>query len=266
MSIPIKNEDKRIIHLPVTNILPSPYQPKTTIDMPSLRMLAKSIEAYGILQPITVRIINGRTYELVNGERRWRAAKLAGLSTIPAIVVNVSDSEAAILAIIENTQNQELNFFEEAKAYEDIMEDYDLSIDEMAEKTGQSPMYISNKLKLLSLPDSIKKLIIENKLSENHAHAFLKIPTKSVLEEVVLKTINEELGLKKTELLIENTLKDLCEPGSESALRKKFGDVRIISNTAKKAVELMKRSGVKANYDVDETEEYFKITVTIPYK
>jgi len=259
-------DENRIIHIPITNILPSPYQPRTTFDMTSLRELAQSIKTYGILQPVTVRIINGRTYELVSGERRWRAAKLAGLDTIPAITVNVNDNDAAIIALIENLQRQNLNFFEEAEGYNNIMEDYNITQEELALKVGKSQSSISNKLRLLRLPDNIRKLILENELTERHARAFLKIPSRPIMEEIVHKTINESLSVKKTEQLIEDTLEALRVSGAETSIRKKFGDVRIINNTVRKAVELMKKSGVEADYDVEQTDECFKIIVTIPYK
>ncbi len=259
-------DENRIIHIPVTNILPSPYQPRTTFDMTSLRELAQSIESYGILQPVTVRIINGRTYELVSGERRWRAAKLAGLDTIPAIVINVNDNDAAIMALVENLQRQSHNFFEEAEGYNNIMEDYSITQEELALKVGKSQSAISNKLRLLRLPERIRKLILENSLTERHARAFLKIPSTAVMEEIVHKTINEALSVKRTEQVIEETLKELREAGAENSIRKKFGDVRIINNTVIKAVELMKKSGVEADYDVEQTEDCFKIIVTIPYK
>ena len=130
----INPDENKIIYIPVTNILPSPYQPRTSFDMTSLRELAQSIKTYGILNPVTVRIINGRTYELVSGERRWRAAKLAGLENIPAITVNVNDNDAAIIALVENLQRQDLNFFEEAEGYNNIMEDYNITQEELAEK------------------------------------------------------------------------------------------------------------------------------------
>lgn len=262
----INPDENKIIYIPVTNILPSPYQPRTTFDMTSLRELAQSIKTYGILNPVTVRIINGRTYELVSGERRWRAAKLAGLENIPAITVNVNDNDAAIIALVENLQRQDLNFFEEAEGYNNIMEDYNITQEELAYKVGKSQSAISNKLRLLRLPDSIRKLILENELTERHARAFLKIPSKSVMEEIVHRTINESLSVKKTEQLIDATLEELREAGAETAIRKKFGDVRIINNTVKKAVELMKKSGVEADYDVEQTDECFRIIVTIPYK
>lgn len=259
-------DENRIVHIPITNILPSPYQPRSVFDGSSLRELAQSIKSYGVLQPITVRVINGRTYELVTGERRWRAAKMAALTSIPAIIVNVNDRDAALMTLIKSLNRQNLNLFEEAEGYRNIMEDYDLTAEDIAIKTGKSPAAITQKLRLLYLPENIRRLITENGLSEGHARAFLRIPDTVIMEEAVHKAIDEGLSVKNTEKLVDSTLKSMRESGADVVVKKKFGDVRIINNTVKKAVELIKKSGVEADYSVEQTDDSFKIVVTIPFK
>ena len=259
-------DENRIVHIPVTNILPSPYQPRALFDGTSMKELAQSVKSYGVLQPVTVRIINGRTYELISGERRWRAAKMAGLTSIPAIIASVNDKDAALMTLINSLDRQNLNFFEEGEGYRNIMEDYDLTAEDIAIKTGKSPALIAQKIRLLRLPENIRWLIIENNLSEQHARAFLRIPDTGIMEEIAHKTADDGLSVKDTEKLIDAALKSLRESGADVVVKKKFGDVRIINNTVKKAVEIIKKSGVEADYDIEQTEDSFKIVVTIPFK
>ncbi len=266
MELPISYTENRIVHIPINSILPSPYEPRAVFDMQSLRDLAASIKTFGVINPVIARIINGKTYELVTGERRLRAAKMAGLTIIPAIVITISDTDAAAISLISGIQNQNLNFFEEAMGYYNLMEDCDIDINALSAKIGKSPIAITSKMKLLALPENIRKLILENGLTEDHARVLLKVPSKTVLEELTYRAINEALSAKKLDIIVEETLKNLCEIGGEAAVRKKFGDVRIINNTAKRAVELMKKSGVEADYTVEQTDDCFKIVVTIPYK
>lgn len=266
MDFPISYEENRIVNIFVTNIFPSPFQPRTSFDLPSLKELASSIKTYGFISPITVRVINGHTYELVTGERRWRAAKIAGLELIPAVIINVSDADAAAIALAKNVHRQSLHFFEEAMGYFNLIKDYDLSLAALSEKIGKSEVAITQKLKLVAVPEKVRKIVVENGLTEQHCLSLLKVPSKSVMEELAHRAVNEKLSVKQLDSAVEDTLKTLCEIGGEAAVRKKFGDVRIINNTAKKAVEIMKKSGVEADYDVCQTEDSFKIVVTIPYK
>jgi len=151
--------EREIIYLSLDKVQPNPYQPRHIFDRTSLDELASSIQEYGVLQPISVRQINGSRYELVAGERRLRASKIAGIETIPAIVVNISEQDSAILALIENLQRQNLHYLEEAGGFLNLMTDYGLTQEEIAERVGKNQSTIANKLRILRLSKAVQKQI-----------------------------------------------------------------------------------------------------------
>ena len=150
-------KDKAVYQLPIDKIRSNPYQPRKYFNHAALEELSASIAAYGVLQPITVRKMSGGYYELVAGERRLRASEMAGLETIPALILQISDSDSAVMAFIENIQRQNLSFLEEAEGYRNMMEDYGLTQEELAMKLSKSQSSIANKLRVLKLEDRVKK-------------------------------------------------------------------------------------------------------------
>ncbi|MGE4214595.1 MAG: ParB/RepB/Spo0J family partition protein [Anaerotignaceae bacterium] len=263
---PAKDE-KKVLELSVDEIKPNPNQPRKYFNKEALEELVNSIKEFGVMQPVTVRLINGHCYELVCGERRLRAAKLAGLATIPAIAININDNKSALIAITENIQRQNLNYIEEALGYQSLIEDYGLTQEEVAQKLGKSQSSIANKIRILRLSDNIKGLLLDNNLTERHARAFLKIPDEKVREEVVLKVIANELNVKKTEDLVEETIERIRESTivvNDQRIKRNFGDIRLITNTIKKSVEIMKNSGIDAVYRVEERVGGYEIVINIP--
>ena len=201
-------EEKIVIQIPIEEIVPNPYQPRRVFSEKSLEELKNSIESYGVLQPITVRKKNEK-FELVAGERRLRAAKLANLKTIPAIVHEVSDETSAVLALLENLQREDLNFIEEALGYENLIKEHNFTQQQLAEKLGKNQSTIANKLRILKLPESIKESLVQNGLTERHARALLKLPNEELMSQVVSKIIKNELTVKKTEKLVKDILDKL---------------------------------------------------------
>ncbi|EPZ53388.1 parB/RepB/Spo0J family partition domain protein [[Clostridium] sordellii ATCC 9714] len=171
-------EDKRVMEIPISNIVPNPYQPRRVFSQSALEELSESIKVYGILQPITVRSKSNDEYELVAGERRLRASKLAGLETIPAIINNMSDESSAVLALLENLQREDLNFIEEAMGYENLIKEHSFTQQQLAEKLGKNQSTIANKIRILRLPTDIKIKLVENGLTERHARALLNYQMK----------------------------------------------------------------------------------------
>ena len=204
-------KDKVVFQLPIHKIRSNPYQPRKYFNRTALEELADSIRAYGILQPITVRKMSGGAYELVAGERRLRAAELAGLETIPAILMQVSDSDSAVMAFIENIQRQNLSFLEEAEGYRNMMEDYGLTQEELAAKLSKSQSSIANKLRILKLEDSVKKLLLEHHFTERHARALLKLPDEEsrlfVLAQMIQSICKNGWGAVKTSRLPATNIK-----------------------------------------------------------
>lgn len=256
-----------IVYLPVDKIRLNPYQPRKNFDKVPLEELAKSIKQYGVMQPISVRFINGVSYELVAGERRLRACKLAGIDTIPTIIVNISDKDSAAIALIENMQRENLNFLEEAEGFQNLMSDFSYTQEELAHILGKSQSTIANKLRLLRLDKEVKKMLVENLLTERHARALLKIDDEQLQKEVLNKVVRYGLNVKRTENLIESVLANNDtlnddnyidannDKKSNIKVKRYFKDVRLFTNTIKQAVKLMNDSGVATNYVVKQNED-----------
>ncbi len=262
-------ESQEVLILPVDAIKPNPYQPRKFFERASLVELADSIKAYGVLQPISVRYINGCSYELVAGERRLRASKMAGMTSIPAILVNIGEQDSAILAIIENLQRANLNFLEEAEGLKNLMHDYHFTQEELAVKLGKSQSAIANKIRILRLPKPVISQLLEHDLTERHARALLKLEDEHAQMEVVQRVAAGGLTVKRTEELVERVL---LEHGQGGVKRKKgikikqfVRDIRIFLNTIKHAVDVMNSSGLKAKYAVEEREEGCDVKISIVY-
>ena len=185
--------------LPVASVRPNRYQPREHFDEDALSSLAESIRAVGVLQPILVRPLGEGEYELVAGERRWRAARRVGLVTIPALIHATDDSAALEHALVENLHRDDLNALEEAAAYQQLIEDFGLTHDEVATRVGRSRATVSNTLRLLQLPPSIQRALQERKLSMGHARALLGTPDRAFQEQLAKKTIEEDLSVRSVE-------------------------------------------------------------------
>jgi ParB family chromosome partitioning protein len=190
------------MEVPLTSITPNPRQPRTIFDSDALHELAASIKEIGILQPPVVRKTGENTYELIMGERRFRAAKLAGLTSIPVIVRETNDNELLREALVENIHRSNLNSLEEAAAYNQMLTDFGFTHDELAEKLGKSRPVITNTLRLLNLPPSVQKRVAAGTLSAGHARALLGLANADEMERLANKIINEGLSVRATEELI----------------------------------------------------------------
>jgi len=253
-------------------VLPNPFQPRRHFESMALVDLATSIKQYGLMQPISVRLVD-RGYELIAGERRLRATKLANISTIPAVIVDITDAESAILAMVENLQRQNLNFIEEAEGFYFLISKHSLTQDDLARKLGKNQSTIANKLRLLKLPGKVKKMLIENGLSERHARALLKImkerepeQAEKLMIEIVSRIAKHSLTVQKTEEYIDKILNfQEKKTAARSNIKAYIKDIRIFTNTIKQAVDIMQDSGVNATYDVEEKKDGCVITVLVTY-
>ncbi|RKD22242.1 chromosome partitioning protein, ParB family [Caminicella sporogenes DSM 14501] len=260
------NINNKVLYLPIDKILPNPYQPRKDFSEESLKELCSSIKAYGVIQPISVRKKNEEDYELVAGERRLRASKLAGLDLIPAIVVEMSDEDSAVVALIENLQREDLNFFEEAEGYYKLINNHGFTQQELAEKVGKNQSTIANKLRILKLEDKVKEIILNNKLTERHARALLKLPDEQTRLEILQVVVKKNLNVKKTEKLIKNKLEELSKPQQPERNQtiKSALNFRIYLNTLKNAYNAIVNTGLKAEYEQIDQGEYIKVVVKIP--
>lgn len=265
-----KDEIKNITYVSIDNIRPNPYQPRKQFNMAALEELCDSIRQYGVLQPINVRKITSSSYELVAGERRLRAAIMAGLKEIPTIVVNVDDNDSAVMALIENLQREDLNFMEEAEGYNNLLIEHGFTQEELAQKIGKSQSTIANKIRLLKLPPLVKKIIADNNLTERHARALLKLHDEQLQLKVLKHVCEKGLNVKKTEELVERAIEKYTRESREKTGEKKvtraIKDIRIFVNTIRQAIDLMKKSGVNAKAAQLDRGEYVEFIVRIPKK
>ena len=236
-------KSNEVIMLPARFIQPNPHQPRKSFNWDDLEGLAESIHYNGLLQPITVRKKENGKYELISGERRLRACKMAGLSAIPSIIVDVDEEKSAILAVIENLQRENLHFFEEAMAIERLIKGFGFSQEEIARKLGKSQSALSNKLRILRLPDEIRYSVMLYGLTERHARALLRLPTVAMMEQALDTIVEQGLTVNASEQLITEMLNK--EPEEKERKGKRvmvFKDVRIFINTLNHAVSTMRKS------------------------
>lgn len=244
---------KEVVKINIQKIIPNKNQPRLDFYDDSIKGLADSIKENGLLQPITVRK-SGNDYELIAGERRYRACLLNGQKDIEAIVLDKTDDESANLALVENLQREGLNAIEEAMAMKKIMKNEGLTQNELAEKLGYRQSTVANKLRLLKLPEYVKSGISQDVITERHARALLNVPEEK-LESVYKTIIERKYNVSKT----EEYIKELTSPHKSKGVS---GNVKIGINTIKQAYELCRKSGIDADYHESEKDDCIKITIS----
>ena len=254
---------RRVIYLSVDKILPNPGQPRRYFDGEALRELADSIRQYGILQPLTVR--RGRQgYELIAGERRLRAAKLAGLREVPCLLARADEEDSPLLALIENLQRRDLHWYEEAAAIARLLTSYGLSQEQAAEKLGKSQSAVANKLRLLRLSPECVSLLREHGLSERHARALLRLTDDEARLAAAREIVARAYNVAQTEAYVEALL---CR-GAVTPPPKQptyiIKDVRIFLNSIRRQLGIMQRAGVNAAMEREDTDDEIRMTIRIP--
>ena len=258
----ILQEKKKVLEISVDNIMPNPAQPRRNFSQQELQELAASIRTNGLLQPLTVRKVAGG-YELIAGERRLRACKLAGLKNVSCIVNECDERQSAIFAMLENLQRQDLQLFEEAEGIQRLISEWGITQEEAALRLGKSQSTLANKMRLLKLSPEERDAICKAGLTERHARALLRIPEKTVRLRVLKDIIERKLNVQQTDDMID----ELLTVNEEKPKIKRtiiVKDVRIFMNTITHAIETMKHSGIHAAVQKRETEEYIECVVRIP--
>lgn len=254
--------ESQILMIPQGDILPNPNQPRKRFDYDELEGLAQSIRANGILQPLIVRALENGKYELVAGERRLRAARLTGLTKVPCVVSDISETDSAIFAVLENLQRQDLDYFEEAEALATLVSDYHMGQDELCKKLGKAQSTISNKLRLLKLSDEMRYQISRAGLSERHARALLSLNDEVQRARALAIIIDRHLTVSESEQLIDQMIRKNEAPKKQ--MLRGFKDIRIFINTLNNAVDNIRRAGIDADSVKTETDEYVEYIVRIP--
>jgi len=258
-------QSSRIYQIPIDRISPNPRQPRRHFEEQSLHELADSIRQHGIIQPLSVQKgANG--YVLVAGERRLRAAGLAGLNKVPCILVKASPRDSALLALVENLQRCDLHYMEEAAAIERLISTYDMSQEEAARRLGRSQSAVANKLRLLRLSPACVELLRKYGLTERHARTLLRLDSEAQ-QLAALRHIGEKkLNVAASEEYIETLLQSEQKEGSGKRPVYVIKDVRLFLNSVNRGMETIRRAGVDARYDKQESEETITITIQIPKK
>ncbi len=254
-------ESGRVMFLPIESITPNPNQPRTVFDQQELEELARSIGELGVLQPLSVRGKNGR-WELIAGERRLRAAQLAGLKEVPCLAVQADEQASSLLALVENLQRRDLDFWEEALALRRLMDCYGLSQEETAKRIGKSQSAVANKLRLLKLCPEAVELLRSGGATERHARALLRLPDGDTQCQAAAQVAQHHLTVAKTEALVEHLL-----AGTPQGRKKPhfiLKDVRLFLNTLTHSVDLMRSAGVDAQCRREDREGEILITIQIP--
>ena len=258
-----KTTDVQVLQIPLSKIVPNPYQPRKEFESEALSELADSIRQYGVLQPLLVAPGKGDTYILIAGERRLRASTMAGLGTVPVIVSEYTSQQIAEIALIENLQRKDLHYLEEAEGYEKLVNTFHLTQESMAIRVGKKQSTIANKLRLLRLPVSVRRKLHNSDLTERHARVLLKLENEDLQKAVLQKVLKEHLNVRQTEALVEKTLK---ETGKLNQKKPRFvivNDVRIYLNSIKEVMEAVKSSGIPSSMEQEMDGDDVVVTLRI---
>lgn len=250
----------RVQYIPLGRIRPNPQQPRRSFDEEGLAELAASIRSCGILQPLTVRRA-GEGYELVAGERRLRAARIAGLREVPCLVAQVGEEDSALLALMENLQRRDLDCWEEAQAIARLISRYGLSQEEAARRLGRAQPTVANKLRL---PEDVRALLRENGLTERHARALLRLQDPEVQRRAAGDMVRRGMNVAQAEAYVEKLLQSdqVTPPRGRSTYIIK--DVRLFLNSVDRGLHLMRQAGVDAGWNRQDTDREILLTIRIP--
>lgn len=251
----------RVLFLPIDTIYPNPGQPRRVFLQSDLEELASSIRELGLLQPLTVRRREGR-WELVAGERRLRAARLAGLEEVPCLSVQTDGQASSLLALVENLQRRDLDFWEEAAALRRLIDTYHISQEEAARRIGKSQSAVANKLRLLKLSPDVLSLLRDGGATERHARALLRLDTPEQQLEGARQVVNQGLTVAQTEALVDSLLS--AAPPARRKPHFLVKDVRLFLNTITRSLDLMRSAGVDAQCSRQDSEEEITLTIHIP--
>ncbi len=254
-----------VVEIPIDKISLNPYQPRKNFDSDAISELAKSIKQYGVIQPITVRrnFIGG--YELVSGERRLKASRLINCTHMPCIVIDVTENDSAVIALLENLQRADLSYWEEAEAMQHLICDHKYTQEELAEKLGKSQSSIANRLRILKLPESVREALKENNLTERHARALLKVHDEHTQLKILKQVCENEYNVAKTEELVEKAIEKVEEEHTrESGKMMGVVHLRMFINTINKAVDVVQKAGVMVEASKKENKNFIEYLIKIP--
>lgn len=261
----VEEQGEAVKKIEISRIVPNRFQPRTIFNQEKIDELARTIHTHGIIQPIVVREIDEEQFEIIAGERRFRAIQQLGWETIPAIVKNLNDTETASIALIENLQREELSPIEEAVAYAKLIDLHQLTQEALAQRLGKGQSTVANKLRLLKLPEEIQEGMIQKKITERHARSLIPLKDPQLQIKLMNEVIEKNLNVKQTE---EQVVKLLNKTKSKPRPKRRAisKDMRIAVNTIKQSLNMVSNSGIKLDTEEEDFEDFYRITIKIPKK
>lgn len=267
----LRMREREVARIPIDSIRPNPYQPRRVFSQEALEELCASIKQYGLLQPISVRKTGNDTFELIAGERRLRASKMAGMKYIDAIIFSTYEQDSAVIAMMENLQRENLHYMEEAEGYQNLIRDHGLSQDELARRLGKNQSTIANKMRILKLPMPVKRMLLQYNLTERHARALLRLHDEEAQIKVIQIIVAQGLNVKATEDLVERTISRMYGIAEEEESEKKpsrisgfVRDTRLFVNSIRTIVQQMTDEGLAPRFDASEQENGVDIHIWVP--
>ena len=267
----LRMREREVARIPIDSIRPNPYQPRRVFSQEALEELCASIKQYGLLQPISVRKTGNDTFELIAGERRLRASKMAGMKYIDAIIFSTYEQDSAVIAMMENLQRENLHYMEEAEGYQNLIRDHGLSQDELARRLGKNQSTIANKMRILKLPMPVKRMLLQYNLTERHARALLRLHDEEAQIKVIQIIVAQGLNVKATEDLVERTISRMYGIAEEEESEKKpsrisgfVRDTRLFVNSIRTIVQQMTDAGLAQRFDASEQENGVDIHIWVP--
>lgn len=260
------NQNIQVIEIPVEEIVSNPYQPRTIFNQDAIEELSKTIHTHGIIQPIVVRK-KETGYELIAGERRLRAVRFLGWTSIPAIVREMNDAQTASAALIENLQREGLTPIEEAVAYQQLLELHGLTQESLAQRLGKGQSTIANKLRLLHLPSAVQTELLTKRITERHARALLALPSEEMQVELLEECIDKGWNVKQMEERVKARLTGLELEGQKRVRARRRGlskDVRLAVNTIRQSLEMIQNTGFIVDCEETDEEEFYQFTIRVP--
>ena len=270
----LRMREREVARIPIDAIRPNPYQPRRVFAQDALEELCASIKQYGLLQPISVRTLGGDSFELIAGERRLRACRMAGMKFIDAIIFSTYEQDSAVIAMMENLQRENLHYMEEAEGYQNLIRDHGLSQDELARRLGKNQSTIANKMRILKLPMAVKRMLLQYSLTERHARALLRLHDEEMQMHVIQIIVQQNLNVKATEDLVERTISRMYgiekeeEEQSRTRPSKISGfvrDTRLFVNSLRTVVQQMADAGLNPKLESRDKEEGMEIKIWIPH-
>lgn len=253
--------NERVLQVPISQIIPCPYQPRKVMDRQALQDLSQNIKENGILQPLTATKTSDGRYRLIAGHRRLLASDMAGLSSVPVVLLDKTDEEVAVLSVIENLQREDLNFFEQAQAIQMLMEKLNLTQAQVGKKLSMSQPAIANKLRILQFSEKEQRLILTHHLTERHARRIIRLPDEKRLS-AIRHIVSNNLNVSQCDRYIDSLLSPKERHSQKRTI--KIKDLRLFTNTIKKRIKVMQSAGVNTTFTQNEDDEYIRYQILVP--